>query len=156
MKFYYQLAQTKSIVSHLRFAIAAALLILGTVMFSVALNNTAAGAAGGGSGSGTAQTNPSTDAVNQGPTVDTSSAIVQLKGDPLSTYSATKPAHGKKIDFNSNTVKSYRAQLAALRDNFKQWLQTYAPNAQITGQYDISLNAVAVQLNGTSLDTIAR
>ena len=38
-----------------------------------------------------------------GPSVDTSSALVQLNGDPLSTYVKTKPAHGKKIDFTNDT-----------------------------------------------------
>ena len=52
-------------------------------------------------------------------TVDVDYALVQLKGEPLSTYSKTKPAQGKKIDFNSATVKSYRAQLSALRNDFK-------------------------------------
>jgi minor extracellular serine protease Vpr len=89
-------------------------------------------------------------------TVDTSSVIVQLKGDPLSTDVQTKPPQGKKIDFNNTTVKSYRAQLSALRNDFKQWLQTNAPKAKITGQYDISLNAVAVQLNGTAKSTIEK
>jgi len=42
---------------------------------------------------------------------DTGSALVQLNGDPLASYVKTKPAKGKKIDFSSNTVKSYRAQL---------------------------------------------
>jgi minor extracellular serine protease Vpr len=86
-----------------------------------------------------------------GPTVDTSTALVQLKGDPLSTYSKVKPAHGKKIDFGSTTAKSYRAQLSALRNDFKQWLQANAPKARITGSWDLSLNAVSVQLNGTTL-----
>jgi minor extracellular serine protease Vpr len=89
------------------------------------------------------------------PAVDTSSAIVQLNGDPLSTYVKTKPAPGKKIDFSSNTTKSYRAQLSALRNDFKQWLRANAPSAKVTGEYDIALNAVAVALNGTSLGTIA-
>src|SRR5207244_9815702 len=62
----------------------------------------------------------------------------------------------KKIDFKSDKVKSYRAQLSAQRNDFKQWLHTYAPKAKVTSQYDISLNAVAVQLNGESRDTIAR
>ena len=48
---------------------------------------------------------------------DMSSALVQLNGDPLATYAKTKPAQGKKIDFNSNSVKSYRAQLSALRND---------------------------------------
>src|SRR4030095_6915746 len=99
--------------------------------------------------------NPNADSFLRGPMVDTSSAIVQLKGNPLSTYPATKPAPGRKIDFNSNAVGSYRAQLSAERNRFRQWLRANAPRARITSQYDISLNAVAVQLNGTPLQTIA-
>ena len=133
--------------SALRIATASTLVIAAAAMCSFALN---AGNGGGGSAP-----SGSTDNFNQGPSVDTSSAIVVLKGDPLSTASSTKPPHGKKIDFNSNTVKSYRAQLSAERNNFKQWLHTYVPNAQITSEFDISLNAVGVQLNGTSLDMIA-
>jgi subtilisin family serine protease len=125
------------------------LLILAAATFSVALLGA------GRDGSGTTRPNANADAFNQGLTVDASSVIVQLKGDPLSTYRVTKPAPGKKIDFNSNTVKSYRAQLSALRNDFKRWLQANAPGAKITSQYDISLNAVAVQLNGASLETIA-
>ncbi len=104
----------------------------------------------------TARPNPNADAFNQGPDVDRSSAIVQLKGDPLSTHSATKPAHGKKIDFNSSAVRSVRAQLAAGRNQFRQWLRANASRARITSEYDISLNAVAVQLNGTPREAIAR
>src|SRR5947209_1585127 len=99
--------------------------------------------------------NASADAFNRGQDVDNSSAIVQLKGDPLSINSATKPAAGKKIDFNSNTVRAYRAQLAAGRNQFRRWLRANAPGAKITSEYDISVNAVAVQLNGTPLETIA-
>ncbi len=36
--------------------------------------------------------NPSSDAKVTGPRVDTTSALVQLKGAPLSTYVKTKPA----------------------------------------------------------------
>jgi minor extracellular serine protease Vpr len=88
--------------------------------------------------------------------VDRTSVLVQLVGDPLSTYSKTKPPHGKKIDFNSATVKSYRAQLSAERNQFRRWLKANAPKAKITGHFDISLNAVAVKLNGESIDTIAK
>src|SRR5438876_2653458 len=106
-------------------------------------------------GSPTTRPNASADAFNTGPDVDASSAVVQLKGDPLSINSATKPAAGKKIDFNSNTVRAYRAQLAAGRNEFRRWLRANAPGAKITSEYDISVNAVAVQLNGTALETIA-
>jgi minor extracellular serine protease Vpr len=88
------------------------------------------------------------------PAIDTGSAIVQLKGDPLSAYAKTKPPQGKKIDFNRKEVKSYQSQLSALRNDFKKWLQVNAPKARVTGEYDISLNAVAVELNGTNLSTL--
>src|SRR6266513_4896579 len=99
--------------------------------------------------------NASADSFYRGPDVDRASAIVQLKDDPLSTYPATRPAHGRKIDFNSNAVRSYRAQLSARRNEFRNWLRANASRAKITSEYDISLNAVAVQLNGTPLETIA-
>jgi subtilisin family serine protease len=104
---------------------------------------------------GSPRPNANADAFNRGPDVDNSSAVVQLKGDPLSTNPGTKPARGAKIDFNGQAVKSYRAQLAAKRNEFKQWLRANAPSATITGEYDITLNAVAVELNGTPLATIA-
>jgi len=104
---------------------------------------------------GSPRPNPNADAFTRGPEVDNTSAVVQLKGDPLSTSPRTKPPHGKKIDFNSNAVRSYRAQLNAGRNEFKRWLRANAPRAKVTGEYDVSLNAVAVQLNGTPLATIA-
>ncbi len=97
---------------------------------------------------------PTTDG-GSAPTVDTGSALVQLQGAPLATYEKTKPAKGKKIDFSSNSVRSYRAQLNQVRNDFKRWLQQNAKSANVTGEFDIALNAVAVQLNGTSLGTIA-
>jgi subtilisin family serine protease len=137
--------------------ILAAFLISSSIALSVIALGGGKGGGGGGTLGGGSSTGPNVNADNftKGPTVDTSSVIVQLKGDPLTTYVQTKPPQGKKIDFNSNTVKSYRAQLSALRNDFKNWLQANAPKAKITSQYDISLNAVAVQLNGTSLETIA-
>jgi subtilisin family serine protease len=104
---------------------------------------------------GTLSATPSNDATSTQATQDTSSALVQLKGDPLSTYVRTKPPQGKKIDFYSNTTKSYRAQLSALRNDYKQWLKANVPQAKVTGEFDISLNAVAVQLNGATLAQVA-
>jgi minor extracellular serine protease Vpr len=119
---------------------------------SIALSMIAFGV---GNRSATTGPNPNADSFSQGAALDTSSVIVQLRGDPLSTYSVTKPAHGRKIDFNSQPVRSYRAQLATKRNEFKQWLRSNAPKATVTSEYDVSLNAVAVQLNGMSLATIA-
>jgi minor extracellular serine protease Vpr len=103
----------------------------------------------------TTRPNPNTDSFSTGPDMDNTSAIVQLRGDPISTNPTTKPPHGRKIDFNSHAVRSYRAQLNAGRNEFKRWLRANAPRAKVTSEYDISLNAVAVQLNGTPLATIA-
>src|SRR5438094_1026861 len=147
MKSHSKRTQPNSISSYARTAIAAVLLILGATMFSIAAT---------GGGGVKSRPNASTDNFQKGPAVDKSSVIVQLKGDPLSTNSSTKPAQGKKIDFKSDKVKSYRAQLSAQRNDFKHCLHTYAPKAKVTSQYDLSLNAVAVQLNGESRDTIAR
>jgi subtilisin family serine protease len=98
------------------------------------------------------QPNPNPNSNSQ--SIDSSLALVQLKGDPLSISPKTKPPQGKKIDFNNATVKSYRAQLSALRNDFKAWLRANAPKAKVTGEFDISLNAVSVQLNGESLQKI--
>jgi subtilisin family serine protease len=96
-----------------------------------------------------------TDAPTSVTGVDTSAALVQLMGDPLSTSTRTRPAKGKKIDFSAEAVKSERAQLSAERNDFKSWLRANASRARVTSEYDISLNAVAVKLNGESLDVIA-
>jgi minor extracellular serine protease Vpr len=86
---------------------------------------------------------------------DTGTALVQLNGEPLSTSAVTKPPKGKKIDFDSNTVKSYRAQLSALRNDYKAWLRANVPQAKVNGEFDIALNAVAVELNGATLQQIS-
>lgn len=86
---------------------------------------------------------------------DRSTALVQLNAEPLSTYVKTRPPHGKKIDFNSSTVKSYRAQLNALRNDYKEWLSVNVPQARVTKEFDISLNAVSVELNGATLEQVA-
>ena len=104
---------------------------------------------------GSPRPNPNADAVSLGPDVDNTTAIVQLKGDPISTNPSTKPPHGRKIDFKGQAVRSYRAQLNARRNEFKRWLRANAGRARVTSEYDVSLNAVAVQLHGTPLATIA-
>jgi subtilisin family serine protease len=89
------------------------------------------------------------------PSQDTGYALVQLAGDSLATSVKTRPAKGKKIDFNNSAVKSYRAQLSALRNDYKAWLRSNVPGAQVTGEFDISLNAVAVKLNGATLAQVS-
>ena len=97
----------------------------------------------------------STEAAAARPKEDRAYALVQLAGEPLASYAKTRPARGKKIDFNSSTVKSYRAQLAKLRNDYKAWLKANVPQASVTGQFDIALNAVAIKLNGASLAQVS-
>ena len=42
-----------------------------------------------------------TDSTKVRPTVDKSVALVQLKGEPVTTYAKTKPTNGKKVNLNS-------------------------------------------------------
>ena len=95
--------------------------------------------------------NPSDGPSGAPATIDTGSAIVLLKGEPLSTDEKTRPPKGKKIDFSSSSVKSYRAQLASVRNDFKQWLRANAPATRVNTEFDVALNAVSVELNGTQL-----
>jgi minor extracellular serine protease Vpr len=102
-----------------------------------------------------AQAAPRNDSQTARATQDTGYAIVQLTAEPLSTYVRTKPARGKKIDFSSGTVKAYRALLSQARNDYKAWLRANAPQASITGEFDISLNAVSVKLNGATLAQVS-
>lgn len=85
--------------------------------------------------------------------VDTADAIVQLVGDPVSLAKEAQTP-GKKVRWEAREVKNYRAKLSSQRNEFKRWLKKNAPSASVTGEFDVSLHAVAVRLNGTSLDTL--
>jgi minor extracellular serine protease Vpr len=96
---------------------------------------------------------PSNSDSTESSTSDASTALVELKGAPVA--SATNvDRKGKKADLDGAKTKSYRATLAAQRNDFKKWLQANAPKAKVTGSFDVSLNAVSVTLNGTSLDVL--
>jgi subtilisin family serine protease len=84
---------------------------------------------------------------------NTTEALVELKGAPVATASDVD-RKGKRADLNGAKTKSYQATLAAQRNDFKKWLRANAPQAKITGSFDVSLNAVSVTLNGTSLDVL--
>jgi minor extracellular serine protease Vpr len=88
-------------------------------------------------------------------TQDLNYALVQLDGEPLATYVKTKPPAGKKVDFNQSTTKAYRAQLSKLRNDYKAWLRANVPQASVSGEFDISLNAVSVKLGGATLAQLA-
>jgi minor extracellular serine protease Vpr len=97
----------------------------------------------------------STDATVKRAQLTRAYALVQLRGAPLSTSAKTRPSGGKRINFRSETTKAYRAQLAAIRNQYRDWLRVNAPNARVSNQFDISLHAVGVRLNGHSLAQIS-
>ncbi len=98
---------------------------------------------------------PTSDGSSSRATQDVGHALVQLNGEPLATYVRTKPPKGKKIDFASNTARAYRAQLSNRRNDYKAWLRANVPQASVTGEFDTSLNAVAVKLGGASLAQVS-
>ena len=80
---------------------------------------------------------------------------MQLLGEPLATDIKTRPAKARKIDFNNSTTKAYRAKRSALRNDYKAWLRVNAPQARVSGEFDLSLNAVAARLDGATLVQVA-
>ncbi len=102
-----------------------------------------------------AQAAPQSDSSTARAMQDTGYALVQLQGEPLAAYVKTKPARGKKVDFGNTTTKSYRAQLSALRNDYKAWLRANVPKATVSGEFDLSLNAVSVKLNGATLAQVS-
>lgn len=88
-------------------------------------------------------------------TQDQGYALVQLNGEPLASYVKTKPPAGKKIDFSQSSTKAYRAQLSKLRNDYKAWLRANLPQARVSGEFDIALNAISVKLGGATLAQVA-
>ena len=93
--------------------------------------------------------------------VDTSSAIVVLREDPLATYDGhlkgfekTRPDHGK-LNPNSAAVKKYLGYLKNEHSDFAHWLQKNVPSAKITSEFFTVLNGVAVQLNGNAIGRLS-
>jgi minor extracellular serine protease Vpr len=81
-------------------------------------------------------------------------AIVVLSGPPLADWPGAARAKNGKIDFNNGANGRYQAALAQARNDFKQWLKATNSPAQVLREYDTVLNALAVQLNGASFDSL--
>ena len=107
-------------------------------------------------GAAFAARSPSTDARVSDAVFDRSSAIVVLKSLPVATYDGriqgyerTKPTRGK-LNPNSAAAQKYKSYLSAEHVAFQKWLQRNVPSAKITSEYFVTLNAVAVKLNGAA------
>ena len=92
--------------------------------------------------------------VPEKPAVDSAFALVQLSGAPLTASPRTKPKGSEKVNLRSAAVRNERAALARERNAFRSWLRSHAPAAKITKEFDLAVNAVGVELNGTSIATL--
>lgn len=99
-------------------------------------------------------TNPNTDATTAIPT-SSDYVFVQLKGASTATAPGLTRKRGGKLDLAAQDVRNYRANLATERRQFLDWARLNAPRAQRAQEYDLVLNAVAMQLNGTARSALA-
>ncbi len=83
------------------------------------------------------------------------SAIISLKDQPLSSYDGhipgyarTMPQPGQKLDLNSPAAQAYSTYLNNQHGLAKGWVQSNAPKVQVVDEYTVTLNAIAVKLNG--------
>ena len=73
----------------------------------------------------------------------------------IAGYPATEPTHGNKLDTSSAAVTKYRGLLGAEHANFKAWLHSNAPAMQAVQEYDLTMNGIAIALNGQSWNSLA-
>lgn len=90
-------------------------------------------------------------------------AIVTFRSPPAASYEGdvgelrrTKPESGMRFDDDSPAVKAYLRHLENEHADFRSFLRRQAPRAEIVEESFITLNGVAVKLNGASLDALAR
>ncbi len=93
--------------------------------------------------------------------VSTDYIIVQMQDPPAASYEGgvaglerTKPLKGK---FNAKTpsARAYLAHLDKVHGNYKKWLAQNAPAAKVVRDLKITLNALAIQLNGVAAEKAA-
>ena len=114
-----------------------------------------------GAGGAVAAPRTSADAVASSKVFDKTTAIVTFKALPISTYDGrikgydkTRPSKGK-LNPNSAASKKYLGYLKQQHSDFQKWLQRNVPSAKITSEYFVTLNAVAVKLNGVAKGKLA-
>lgn len=88
--------------------------------------------------------------------------MVKLTDPPIASYTRgipglarTKPQLGGKLNLNSSSARAYSRYLAERRQNYRGWLQSNAPRAQIVREYAVVFNGFAIRLNGERLEHLA-
>ncbi|MCV0403203.1 MAG: S8 family serine peptidase [Chloroflexi bacterium] len=89
-------------------------------------------------------------------------AIVTLADAPIATYEGgknglerTKPLRGR-LDPTSPAYRAYQRFLAGEHANYRAFLAQSVPQARIVAEYDTVLNGFAVELNGATVESLAR
>jgi minor extracellular serine protease Vpr len=90
-------------------------------------------------------------------------AIVVFGDPPAASYTGgipglarTKPSRGQKLNPNSQGVQAYVAHLNDVHQTYRAYLASKAANAEVVRGYSLVANALAVKLNGTGRDVLAR
>jgi minor extracellular serine protease Vpr len=68
----------------------------------------------------------------------------------------TKPQPGRKLDLSSAAAGRYRTHLAQRRQDFRQFLQSQAPRAEVVREFSVVFNGLTIKLNGESQATLSR
>ncbi|HUF82983.1 MAG TPA: S8 family serine peptidase [Acidimicrobiia bacterium] len=82
--------------------------------------------------------------------------VVAFKDPPAASYMGgipglerTKPERGQKLDPSSKKVKKYVDHLTKVHNDFRGYLTTKGPKAEVVGELFLAGNALAVKRNGT-------
>lgn len=87
---------------------------------------------------------------------------IKLVDPPLASYMGginsiprTKPLPGRKLNLSSDAARRYGEHLGIQRGNFRDYMRSRAPRAQVVREYSAALNGLALKLNGESRQVIA-
>ena len=83
--------------------------------------------------------------------VDTSRAIVQLSGEPLVTAPGVRRTAGGALDHAAAATRHVREHLAEQREEFRTWLARNAPEARVTGEFEVAFHGLSLDLGGTPI-----
>jgi minor extracellular serine protease Vpr len=89
--------------------------------------------------------------------------VVTLTDPPAAAYEGgipglarTRPAPGRRLDPAAPEVAAYRAHVQARQADYRAWLATRSPRAQVERSATLVANALTVRANGTSPRTLAQ
>ena len=88
---------------------------------------------------------------------------VTLGDPPAATYAggipglkATKPERGQKLNANDEAVRSYVSYLDNTHRNYRSYVNSKAPQAEIVREFYLTTNGFAIRLNGANPQTLSQ